>query len=672
MSVTRRSWYLARLRGMSPGEVATRLRHAAVKARWRRRRWPASAVVTLALWRGTPVTDAAVSRIDAGPREALLTTAEEIMAGRVRLFGRVHPSLGAEPDWFVDIRSGKRAPATGWCFDVPYRNPAVVGDNKQVWEPSRHFHLTQLAAAWRMSGDVRFAERIKAHLEDWWDQNPPLTGMHWTSGIELGMRLLAWCWTRRLLAGWPGAAELFERNMTFRRQLWMHQTYLATLSSPGSSANNHLVAELSGLFVAATAFPLFAESGGWRVWARRKLEREIVRQTFPDGLNRELASEYHPYVLELFLMPYLETGGAGFSLRYVERLAAMADALAATLDAAGHPPRQGDADGAEGLLVDGTGFDRVASLLETCRTLFGAPAWWPLQRSLDVRAAVWSAAATPEPVAARAAQRPSLFADAGMVLLRDHEDAGDALWCRCDHGPHGFLSIAGHAHADALSIELRCGAVEVLADPGTYCYASEPPWRDWERSTAAHNTLELFGRDQADSAGPFLWSNAPRTRLTGYSGLDEGDVAHWSAEHDGYARVQGDVLHRRAVALHRTARRLTIEDAITGRVAAPARLCFQLGPAIAVDLEGTRARLRWEAGGVARGARMILPPTLAWSVHTGETEPPRGWHSAHFGDRQPAPLLVGAGTIAPGETLRTLIEFGAPEPARASTEVRHG
>ena len=31
------------------------------------------------------------------------------------------------------------------------------------------------------------------------------------------------------------------------------------------------------------------------------------------------------------------------------------------------------------------------------------------------------------------------------------------IWCRCDGGPHGFLSIAAHAHADALSVEVRYG-----------------------------------------------------------------------------------------------------------------------------------------------------------------------------------------------------------------------
>ena len=64
-----------------------------------------------------------------------------------------------------------------------------------------------------------------------------------------------------------------------------------------------------------------------------------------------------------------------------------------------------------------------------------------------------------------------------MAILRDLDGRPDELWCRADHGPHGYLSIAAHAHADALAIEFRVGGVDVLADPGTYCYGAEPIWR---------------------------------------------------------------------------------------------------------------------------------------------------------------------------------------------------
>ena len=75
-----------------------------------------------------------------------------------------------------------------------------------------------------------------------------------------------------------------------------------------------------------------------------------------------------------------------------------------------------------------------------------------------------------------------------MTLLRTDDEQNPEIWCRCDGGPHGFLSIAAHAHADALSVEVRYGGVDVLADPGTYCYHGDPAWRSYFRSTIAHNT----------------------------------------------------------------------------------------------------------------------------------------------------------------------------------------
>ena len=36
--------------------------------------------------------------------------------------------------------------------------------------------------------------------------------MNWTSGIELGIRLISLAWIRRLLDDWPGVADLFEHN----------------------------------------------------------------------------------------------------------------------------------------------------------------------------------------------------------------------------------------------------------------------------------------------------------------------------------------------------------------------------------------------------------------------------------------------------------------------------
>ncbi|EDY51687.1 conserved hypothetical protein [Streptomyces clavuligerus] len=271
------------------------------------------------------------------------------------------------------------------------------------------------------------------------------------------------------------------------------------------SANKHIIQENAGQTAAACAFGWFPESARWRADALRSLERQLRNNTFDSGLNRELATEYHGLVLELGLAAVAEADTAGVpvpaSVRQV--LLRMTDALAAVVDNRLRPPRQGDADDGHGLVVDGAGTDRWASLLATGDAVFGRLAWWPEVTGTDVRTPLLTALIRPAaPPVTRPAHRPAHFADAGLTVLRGPGE----IWCRCDGGPHGFLSIAAHAHADALSVEVRHDGVDILADPGTFCYHGQPEWRRYFRSTLGHNTLRLDGADQSASGGPVLWT----------------------------------------------------------------------------------------------------------------------------------------------------------------------
>ena len=94
-------------------------------------------------------------------------------------------------------------------------------------------------------------------------------------------------------------ADLFERDALAVRQIRWHQQYLAAFPSRGSSANNHVIAEAAGQLVASCAFPWFRESERWRRKSALLLERELIRNTFPSGIGRELASDYQCFVAEL-------------------------------------------------------------------------------------------------------------------------------------------------------------------------------------------------------------------------------------------------------------------------------------------------------------------------------------------------------------------------------------
>lgn len=648
-------WYLRRLTRMGPREVGGRVSDTVRRRRWRSAR-PECPSVSGA--RFTAVLPAgAIAAVPPDAAKRLVAAADRLMGGHAEYFGVARDDL-ADPDWWYDPKTGRRAP-WGYAFDVPYRNEDAVGDIKQIWELSRHQYLTVLAAAYAVTGDERYAERVAEHLRSWWAANPPLRGVHWISGIELGIRLLSWVWIRRLLDGWPGAAGLFERNPVALNQIWHHQRWLAGFPSRGSSANNHVIAETAGQFAAACAFNWFPSSGRWRVDALRSLERHLRGNTFLSGLNRELATEYHGLVLELGLAAVAEADAADVPIPATVRLVLlrMTDALAAIVDNRLRPPRQGDADDGHGLVVDGTGTDRWASLLATGDAVFGRLAWWPAVTGTDVRTPLLAALIRPyakddaAPAVVRPASRPGHFADAGLTILRGPEE----IWCRCDGGPHGFLSIAAHAHADALSVEVRHDGVDVLADPGTFCYHGQPEWRRYFRSTLGHNTLQLDGADQSVSGGPFLWTGHARSRVlaTDVANTSHEGVTRWSAEHDGYRRS----VHRRRVELTAASLELRVVDEVRGPRRSAVRLAFHLGPAIAADLVGNWAVLTWTREGEDRFAVLDLPEQLSWRAHHGESDPPLGWYSAGFGRKEPATTLIGTGFADGTQGFTTVLRF---------------
>src|SRR5262249_27648985 len=158
------------------------------------------------------------------------------------------------------------------------------------------------------------------------------------------------------------------------------------------------------------------------------------------------------FVAELGLLAAVESTAAGFPLSPAawQRLCAMVDSGAALVDESLRPPRQGDGDEGRALLLDPPAANRWPSLLAIGGELFGPLYWWP-EAAPDAASSILGAMPLVAPhVVARPARRPWRFHDAGTTLLRTTGGREPEIWCRCDGGPHGYLSIAAHAHADAL------------------------------------------------------------------------------------------------------------------------------------------------------------------------------------------------------------------------------
>ena len=345
------------------------------------------------------------------------------MKGEWEVLGVVRTDL-IMPDWFCDPVTGRRSSPDRYAFRINHRSEEQTGNVKQIWEISRLQHLTLLATAWFVTGDEEYARRVADQLRSWWRDNPFLSGIHWTNGIELGIRLISLVWIRRLLDDWPGAVGLFEDDPLAVQQIRWHQQYLAAFRSRGSSANNHVIAEAAGQFVACCAFPWFPESERWQRNSARLLERELLRNTFPSGIGRELASDYQRFVAELGLLAAVEAEAAGHPLSTAvwQRLCAMVDSAAALVDQRLRPPRQGDGDDGRALLLDAPEPDSWASLLALGEALFGRLDWWPPAAADAASTIIGSLAGTTREIQGRPMVRPSRFADAGTTLLRADGD----------------------------------------------------------------------------------------------------------------------------------------------------------------------------------------------------------------------------------------------------------
>jgi len=665
---SRLAWYLRRAARMSPAEVVWRIQDQAIRAAWSPRQVtrhqlaralpplpPGELSFTAVLPPGT------TARVPEEARKAVLTAADLLLQGEWETLGVLRTDL-ERPDWFRDPVTGRRSDPDRYAFRVDHRSQERSGNVKQVWEIARLQHLTLLASAWALSHEERYARRVDEQLRSFWRENPFLSGIHWTSGIELGLRLISVAWIRRLLDDWPGVKGLFEENGLAVRQIRWHQEYLDSFRSRGSSANNHVIAEAAGQLVASCAFPWYPRSERWRHASARLLERELLRNTFPSGVNRELASDYHPFVAELGFLAAVEAEASGHPLspQVWQRLTAMADSAAALLDEQLRPPRQGDSDEGRALLLDPPAPNTWPALLGTADALVGRLDWWPRPPDGAGRVMVGALAGARRRIEGRPGQRPSRFADAGLTLLRT--SGQNEIWCRCDGGPHGYLGIAAHAHADALSVEVRYAGLDILADPGTYCYHGERAWRSYFRSTIAHNTVELGGRNSSSERGPFMWARHAQAREIEV--IDDGDIARWTAEHDGYASLDPPASHRRSVLLDRASRSIDIIDEIVS--GHDVRLAFHLGPQVQVALDGSCAILTWPETAMPGAARLELPVGLRWSLHRGQDSPILGWYSPGLGRRVPAFTLLGCGRCAPGAPLATRLEFlevdAPPEP----------
>src|SRR5690606_12723336 len=131
--------------------------------------------------------------------------------------------------------------------------------------------------------------------------------------------------------------------------------------------------EYMGMLMASMTCPWWNDSEAWRTTAFNGLIEQACMQNAEDGVNLEQALWYHHEVADMLLLCGLcgRRNGVEFPLHYWQRLEAMLDYVAATMDVAGNVPMIGDADDAVMVRFSvSPSFNVYRSLLATGAVLF--------------------------------------------------------------------------------------------------------------------------------------------------------------------------------------------------------------------------------------------------------------------------------------------------------------
>ena len=659
-------WYVNRLRCMTPAEIPHRaLRALALRAE----RWGLIAAMSVPppdIRRASRPWIRRPAQVDA---RACIEAADRIAAGRFDVFALRGIELGTPPRWNRDPKTGVEAPLTfGKLLD--YRDARRVGDIKYLWEPNRHLHLVPLAQAYALSGDARYFEVIRQHLESWFTACPCGVGPNWSSALEPALRLINWSTAWQILGGAASPPFASDTGARFRRRwldsIFQHARFVHGHFSLYSSANNHLIGEAAGLFIAAVTWPCWPQARSWLTQAAGILEREILLQNAADGVNLEQAVSYQRFELELLLTALLagKANGRSFSAAFESRIEAMIEYLASIMDAGGHVPMFGDSDdGVAVRLAHGRGFCGYRSLLATGALLFHRAEFKVKARELDEQTR-WLIGDDADGAfrALDAAARARLpvrqaFPSGGYYILGSDFETTNEIRLVVDAGPLGYQTIAAHGHADALAFTLSLGGVEFFVDPGTYAYHTQEPWRRYFRGTAAHNTVRVDGKDQSQPGGNFMWVRKARARCDFWSSSFEQDV--FEGRHDGYLSLRDPVLHRRRITLDKRARRIAIEDTLEMKGAHTIELFFHCA-------EQCRVSDSSHGYAVSQGPTRLcvtLPQMRQADsrVYRGSVAPILGWISRRFDDKSPAPTIVWRCRITGKAVLRSEISVDPTE-----------
>jgi asparagine synthase (glutamine-hydrolysing) len=569
-------------------------------------------------------------RIPPDALSRLKTAAERALEGQILCFDRWYGDFGQPIDWHANPIS-----RATWRSDVvavrALRDPGA-GDIKLTWEAGRFPHAYYLARAAAFAPDraAAYARGLTAQIAEFAAANPEGYGVHWASGQEIALRLVAWLFaldtlllrgptrgeaSQAVRAALAAGARQIEADLDFAR--------LAV-------RNNHVLSEALGLLAAGMYLP---SPHGVKLTelAVSILNEEAERQFYDDGAYINQSHNYHRSAVLILLWAAAFTRAAGRRLpdactHAMDR--SLTFLLAHQNPADGRLPNYGANDGSLPGVLSTCDFADFRPLLQTLSMLVRGERLYPPGPWDEMPA--WLMGPPALDLLLRPPSRTSVsFASTGYHILR----AGDAAnFCafRCGSVRDRFSQI------DMLHLDVWWRGFNVLTDGGSYLYNGPQAWHEHFVRTHSHNTIELDGRDQMLHFRRFktlYWTRASLRRFE-----ETSDWALVEGEHFGYRRHPGRCVHRRSV-LFLKDDLWVVADRIHGSGEHAMRLQWLGGDFPWIDT-GNGMELTTPVGRFSVALFDADGHPKPSSVTAGLDDPPRGWASRYYGEKIAVPSLA--------------------------------
>ncbi|MCU0427167.1 MAG: heparinase II/III family protein [Candidatus Kapabacteria bacterium] len=499
-------------------------------------------------------------------RELILTQADAAIHHRFALFSDALRDHGEAINWHKDYASGKEWDKHKPAEMLDFMTSEHGSDVKYTWDLNRCYWFTWLGMAHLLdAGDTRSANAFAQDVRSWIAENPLGMGINWAMPMEVAIRATNWILAHSFFHTSSACSDEFWQG--FMRVLWQHGKFLSYNLEYVRHNANHFSSNAMGLVVLGAFFYHTRTGKRWFQTGKRFLEKEILRQFTKDGVNYEKSTSYHRFVVEMMSIAAVaaERVGSPFSAQFFERLHAATSCIAAYTRPDGSAPMIGDNDNGRvikplaledwnnhlSILALSANLLRKAELFTQFHTTSPialtetALCGVNIQQITSINSSINS-----NPHSSTQAGE-TYFIHGGYII---HKTSTSHIFT--DVGDYGMNGWGGHGHNDCLSFEFWLQGQTIITDSGTGCYTSNTALRNRLRSTKAHNTVMIGGKEQTEWLSGSLWriqkdELAPNVLEVRSGKQGAAHTFALSAEHSGYRQRFG-VIHRRYMKFHST------------------------------------------------------------------------------------------------------------------------